>query len=212
MSLRIAALLAVLGTGASCAPVGGFEMAAPHDFAGVPAVEASAVEPVVHPKMRWDHRPNAAVWTAATRQALRDHGRSLVDSVPRDIDEWCPAYRGAPAHQRELFWTGLFSALSKHESTYDAKAVGGGGLYHGLVQISPKSARWHECEATSGEALRHGPSNLRCAVRMLAQTSSRLNGAAKGVAAMARDWGPMHSGKKRADMKAWVREQAYCRA
>ena len=209
MRLRIAAMLAILGTGASCAP-----SVPPFLSYGseVPTVEASAVAPVLTPTMRWDHRPNGTKWTQAGLSAMREHGYHLVQSVPADIDSWCPAYRGAPDHQRELFWVGVLSALSKHESTYRADAVGGGGRYHGLVQISPKSAKWHGCEATTGTELQKGARNLRCAVRMMAQTSERLNAPAKGVAAMARDWGPMHRSGKREDMKGWLREQAYCKA
>ena len=209
MSLRIAAVLAMLGTGASCAP------SVPNFLtygSDVPAVQASAVAPLLTPTMRWDHRPNATHWTQATLSALQEHGRSLPESVPADIDSWCPAYREAPIHQREMFWAGVLSALSKHESTYRADAIGGGGRYFGLVQISPSTARHHGCAATTSEALRSGAPNLRCAVRIMAQTSARTEGEAKGVAAMARDWGPMHRQGKRNDMKAWLREQAYCRA
>ena len=80
-------------------------------LAGCATVQAGE-EPVV---MRWDHRPEAAEWTMATRGALADHGAALVDLVPEDIDTWCPAYETADRGARELFWTGLFSALAKHE-------------------------------------------------------------------------------------------------
>lgn len=167
----------------------------------------------VLPKARWDHRPRASRWTRAALSALAQHGAPLVESVPRDIAQWCPGYLKAGPAQRRAFWTGFMSALAKHESTYRADAVGGGGLWYGLLQILPATARGYGCRARSGAALKDGPANLSCAVRILAVTVPRDSAIAirdsrwRGVAA---DWGPMRSARKRADMAAWLRGQSYC--
>ncbi len=166
------------------------------------------------PRTRWEHRGDATLWTRAALSAMQGHAAPLTRVVPRDIAEWCPAYPDASARQRARFWVGFLSALAKHESTYRADAVGGGGLWYGLLQILPATARGYGCRARSGEALKHGPSNLSCALRIMAVTVPRDRAIAlrdsrwRGVAA---DWGPMRSRAKRDDMSRWLRNQSYCK-
>jgi len=162
--------------------------------------------PVAQPVMRWDHRPEAAIWTSATFAALQSHGAVLATLEPTDIDAWCPAYRDAGVDDRNAFWTGLLSALAKHESTYNPRAVGGGGLWVGLVQIDPRTARGYGCDARNSAALKNGAANLSCAVRIAASQVPKRNSVARGM----RDWGPFYSASKRADMRGWVSKQAYC--
>jgi len=106
------------------------------------------------------------------------------------------------------------SALAKHESTYRQDAVGGNGRWYGLLQILPATARGYKCIALSREGLKHGPSNLACAVRILTVVMPRDKVMAskdkrwRGVAA---DWGSMRISSKRKDIAAWTRKQKYCR-
>lgn len=158
------------------------------------------------PATRWDHRPEAASWTEATLAALKGYGADLVTMVPEDIDFYCPSYATADTEDREAFWVGLFSALAYHESTWNPKAVGGGGLWYGLVQIDPRSARWFGCEAKSGSALKDGAANLRCGVRIAAKQVPARGTVSRGM----RDWGPFHNASKRAEMASFTREQTYC--
>ena len=158
------------------------------------------------PAMRWDHRPEAAEWTAATLAALRGHGAALVVLEPTDIATWCPAYPDAGPAQRRAFWAGLLSALAKHESTWNPVAVGGGGLWFGLTQIDPRTARGHGCAVTSGAALKDGSANLACAVRIAANQVPKRGSVARGM----RDWGPFHHASVRAEMAEWTRAQSYC--
>ncbi|EKE45491.1 hypothetical protein OCGS_0581 [Oceaniovalibus guishaninsula JLT2003] len=158
------------------------------------------------PVMRWDFRPESEVWTAETLEALREHGAALPAMVPADYAEWCPGYKEQDAEQRAAFWAGLLSALAKHESTWNPRAVGGGGAWYGLVQIDPRTARGYGCEARTGEALKDGAANLRCAVRIASAQVARRGSVNTGM----RDWGPFHSADKRAEMKAWTRAQSYC--
>lgn len=145
--------------------------------------------------------------------ALRGHASPLVDVVPRDIAEWCPAYRDNPPERRAAFWAGFASALAKHESTYRPDAVGGGGRWYGLLQILPGTAQHFGCRARSGAALTDGAANLSCALRIMARTVTRDQAISirdsrwRGVAA---DWGPMRSAAKRRDMSQWLRQQSYC--
>ncbi|MCV2881355.1 lytic transglycosylase domain-containing protein [Actibacterium sp. XHP0104] len=165
------------------------------------------------PTMRWDaHRPaeQAERWTRATLAALDSHGADLVTIVPADIANYCPAYPEASEADRRAFWAGLFSSLAKHESTWNPQAVGGGGLWFGLVQIAPATARGYGCAAKTGEDLKQGEKNLSCAVRIAAHTVARDGVVSAGGRGIAADWGPFHSSAKRADIAEWTRAQSYC--
>ncbi len=181
---------------------------------GEGAMEGGGGPPVVaapRPAMAWDHRPEAAEWTAAGLGFLAGPGAGLVEVVPADIAAWCPAYaqNGAPA--RASFWLGLVSALAGHESTWNPRAVGGGGRWYGLVQISPATARGYGCEAVSGAALQDGSANITCALRIMARTVARDGVVAAGGGGVAADWGPFSRPQKRVQMREWVARQAYCR-
>ena len=158
------------------------------------------------PVLAWAHRPEGERWTEATLAALKSHGAALPASEPDNIEAWCPAYAEAPMEDREAFWAGLISALAKHESTWRAEAVGGGGRWFGLVQIAPGTADAYGCAAQSGSALKDGVANLSCAVRILA--AQRPDD--RPVHKIASDWGPFHSAQKRDEMRAWVSAQPFC--
>ncbi|MGG7643958.1 transglycosylase SLT domain-containing protein [Rhodovulum sp. YNF3179] len=179
--------------------------------AGCAEPVASTKSPDTPPPMRWDHRPEADRWTAATMAALDGHGRALVALEPADVGDWCPAYPEADAETRKAFWAGLISTLAKHESTWNPGAAGGGGRWFGLVQIAPATARGYGCAAGDAAALKDGAKNLSCAVRIMAETVPRDGVIAAGGRGVAADWGPFHSARKRGDMRAWTRAQSYCR-
>lgn len=165
------------------------------------------------PAAQWDDRADAAIWTRATLAAVRAAG--LTEIVPHDIATWCPEYERADEQARAAFWVGLFSALSRYESTHNPRAVGGGGLYFGLLQILPSTARQYGCLARNGEALRDPEDNLACAVRIAAVNVLRDNAVARfdgRNAGLARDWGPMTVAGHRDTMADWTRTQAYCTA
>jgi hypothetical protein len=173
---------------------------------------APAPEPVPEalPVMQWDHHPQGSEWTAATLAALQDEGAELLSHIPGDIGTWCPAYVTAPPEERALFWAGLLSALARFESTWNPHAVGGGGQWFGLVQISPATARHYGCDADSGSELQNGSANLECAVQIAAETVTRDGVVAANRGGFAADWGPFHSADKRAAMLSWVSSQSYC--
>ncbi|MDA0924837.1 MAG: transglycosylase SLT domain-containing protein [Proteobacteria bacterium] len=162
--------------------------------------------------MRWDHVPQADAWEVAGLAALDSHAAILPDIVPADIDRWCPAYPDANDAQRSAFWLGLMSSLARHESTWNEAAVGGGGRWFGLVQISPATARTYGCQASSAQALLDGGANVSCALRIWAETVPRDGVIAEGRKGIAADWGPLHpsQARKREDIRTWVRAQPYC--
>lgn len=179
-----------------------------------PTMRPVARSPYI-PAARWDHRPDAALWTRAAMSALESQGAPLTEVMPNDMGQWCPAYRSNSPERRRAFWVGMMSALARYESTYDPEAVGGGGRWFGLLQIYPDTARRYGCRARSGDALTDPEDNLSCAARIMAVTvvrdravSSR-NGRPAGVGA---DWGPMTDPAKVAEMQDWTRQQDYCQS
>jgi hypothetical protein len=168
-------------------------------------------DPWAAPRLRWDGHSQDMDWTLATMAALRGPGASLVRTVPRDIADWCPGYEAAGDGTAAglLGGAGLGARLArKHPSR---GAVGGGGRWFGLVQISPATARYRGCQATSGEALLDGEANLRCGLRIMGATVPRDGVVSRGMRGVAADWGPFHSTRKREDMRQWLRAQDYCR-
>lgn len=159
----------------------------------------------------WDHRERGAEWTRAAQAALDGHGAVLVKMVPQDIEAYCPGYVTAGVEGRKAFWVMFLSALAKHESTWRADASGGGGQWHGLLQISPATARGYGCRATSASELKRGAANLSCGVRIMAVTVPRDGVISDGMRGVAADWGPFHQAGKRADIKAATRGHPACR-
>jgi len=176
----------------------------------IDTVTRSSMNTSTLPPMGWDHRPEATAWTQASLDALSSYGATLPAVVPADIEHWCPAYPEAGIAQRRAFWAGLFSALAKHESTWNPSAVGGGGKWFGLVQIAPATARAYGCAAKTGDALKDGAANLRCAIRIAARTVTRDGVVSAGGGGIAADWGPMTVASKREQIAAWTRSQGYC--
>ena len=178
-------------------------------------VQREAISPPAReanlPRTRWENVPGNKLWTRAAIASLKAHASPLTQIVPRDIAEWCPAYPQANETARRAFWVGLLSTLAKHESTYRPYAVGGGGKWYGLLQILPGTARGYGCRARTGTALKHGPDNLSCALRIMTTTVSRDGVVSKGMRGVAADWGPFHSSKKHKDMKRWMIKQSYCK-
>ncbi|MEM6373775.1 MAG: lytic transglycosylase [Pseudomonadota bacterium] len=181
----------------------------------VPSGPVEALRPRLRtldmPATRWTHQQGHVLWNLAALSALRTHASALVEMVPADVTDWCPHYPEASNAQRRAFWLGFMSALAKFESTYRPEAVGGGGRWHGLLQILPATARGYGCTARTGAALRKGGANLSCAARIMAVTVPR-DGViyAPGGRGVAADWGPLRSRSKRADMAGWLKRQSYC--
>lgn len=177
-----------------------------------PPLVRPVARPFELPAARWDGQAGTERWTMAAISALQSHAQKLARTVPRDIAQWCPAYRTADVAQRRAFWVGLVSALAWHESTHRAAAVGGDGRWYGLTQIYPPTARGYGCRARNGSALMDAEDNLSCALRIMAVTVPRDGVVSQGMRGVAADWGPFHSQRKRTDMQRWVKEQDYCSA
>lgn len=163
------------------------------------------------PPMQWDVRPDGVEWTRDTLTALQSHDAALAASVPADIDVWCPGYETADLSDRRAFWAGLMSAVARYESSWNERAAGGGGRYIGVMQISPRTADYHQCEANTASELKDGSENLECASAIMAKAVA-MDGlvAGGGNRGIGRDWMPFRDAAKRAAMAEWTRAQPYC--
>lgn len=165
------------------------------------------------PAMGWDARPEATSWTQASLLAVAEQDAVLASRIPADVAQWCPGYETAGVNDRRAFWSGLLSAVAKHESSWNPKAAGGGGRWIGLMQISPATARTHGCDATNTAALKDGEANLECAVQIMAAqvaADGEVSGT-RGTRGIGRDWAPLRSSSKRSEMQGWTASQDYCR-
>jgi hypothetical protein len=185
--------------------------------AGIAAMQSANRPPAREayvPRARWEYREGGMLWTRVALAAVKTHGAPLTQVVPRDIDEWCPAYPDQGKKERAAFWTALVSTLSRYESTWRPSAVGGNGRWFGLMQIYPPTAEFRGCRVQTGEGLKSPAANLNCAVRIMAITVPRdnaisvLDGRWRGVAA---DWGPIRTEWMRRDMQRYTKRQPYCR-
>jgi hypothetical protein len=177
----------------------------------LPAACSAPANRADQPVMRWDHRPEAAVWTTVALEEAEAYDEVLARLVPDDIDTWCPGYKTASIADRRAFWVGILSALAEHESGWNPGASGGGGRWIGLTQIAPRTARAFACEARTAAELKDGAANLACALRIASVQVPKDNMVAgNGREGLGRDWAPFRSAAKRADMAAWTRSQDYC--
>ena len=165
---------------------------------------------VVRPQVGWDVSPKSEIWTTAALAALDTHGAALPAIVPDDIEAYCPGYPDATEAERKAFWVALLSALSKHESTWRPGVSGGDGRWHGLLQISPGTAKGYGCKATTAQELKVGADNLACGIRIMAVTVPRDGVISAGMQGVAADWGPFHQSRKRSDIQERTRAQPFC--
>ncbi|EPX87176.1 Transglycosylase SLT domain protein [Rubellimicrobium thermophilum DSM 16684] len=162
------------------------------------------------PPALWDPLPEGRDWTQTALEAMAETSPGLPDLLPADIGDWCPGYPRASKAWRAAFWIATISALARRESNHDPQAVGGGGAWHGLLQIAPATARGHGCEADTPAELADGRANLACAVRIMTHAVARDGVVAAGGGGLAADWGPMSREAPREAIRQWVRDQPYC--
>ena len=160
--------------------------------------------------MRWGAGAERDAWTKVAMRALEAEGVTLLSTIPADVAAFCPAYAEQDQETRKHFWAGLLSSLAKHESSFNPAASGGGGRYLGLMQISPATARHYGCDG----AMLDASNNLSCAVRIATRNVTR-DGAIVSIGGnswrgIARDWMPLRSPAKRADIAGWTSQQRYC--
>jgi len=198
-------------------PLAAHEQATPEaEVAPEPAPQEDEPGPeIAVPALHWDEQrpgmaaPGDPAWGVALMTAIAAEDE-MLETVPADIDAWCPAYAAAGTDQRAAFWGGLISVLAWYESTHNPRAVGGGGRWFGLVQIAPATARHRGCAVGTGAALQEAEANLRCGVRIMAQNVVRDGVVSRDLRGVAAEWGPFYSEPRREAMRDWVSSQSYC--
>jgi hypothetical protein len=145
---------------------------------------------------------------------LSSQGAPMLAIVPSDIDTFCPGYARSSASERAAFWVALYSGLARFESDWNPRAAGGGGQYQGLLQISPATARYHQCDLSAPAGLFDGATNLSCAARIGTAAVVRdgvVAGSSGQWGGVAADWPPMRDRAKRDEIAAFTRSLAVCR-
>lgn len=156
------------------------------------------------PAMQWGDQN--AEWTEAALEALNAEGVTLLSAMPADVMQYCPGYAAQTRENRAAFWAGLLSAVARHEGMNPAANSGG---RFGLLRITRRAADANGCD---GSLLR-GEDNLKCAVRIMARSVAEDGAIAterRGWRGVARDWLPLRSASKRADIAGWTKQQSYC--
>jgi hypothetical protein len=124
----------------------------------------------------WDRVPRGRHWTAFMVKVIDRYGEALLDTVPTDINEFCPTYSGLGRDARLAFWVGMVSAMAEKESSFDPSVEhaekfrnrkGELVVSRGLLQISLESIQPYQCGITTDEQIHDPELNLTCAVRML---------------------------------------------
>lgn len=212
--IRALVFVGLIGAGGAAAEAPSVGPLSPTAAVSADRVARPAPRDRALPRARWEQRRDGALWTRVVMSAVQTHGTPLLDVVPKDIADWCPAYPENGSEDRAAFWAGFISTLARYESTFDQRAVGGGDRWFGLMQIYPPTAAFRSCRVQTGAGLQRGSDNLNCAVRIMAITVPRDQAIStkdtrwRGVAA---DWGPMRTDWMRRDMQRYTKRQVYCR-
>lgn len=118
----------------------------------------------------WGDKPEYQVWTDIVVAGVRANLEKL--ELAHDKSEFCPGYKSASAHSREVCWLRLIGALSEYESgfnTNDGFREPDGQMSLGLMALSP-----NECKAYQTETLlKDGVLNLSCGVAIFVHLVAR---------------------------------------
>lgn len=190
---------------------------------------ASGAARADYPAAAWDAEPDGARWTAFAHAAVEQHGQSLLQTIPTDIEQFCPGFASRGEKDRQAFWVFLMSSLAKFESSYnpatsfdettvDTGMVTRDGapiISRGLLQISRESANGYGCGIADPQQLHDPETNIVCGVRIFNRWIERdgvISGKeGKRWRGLARYFSPFRSAKKLASMQADASRQPYCR-
>ena len=129
-----------------------------------------------HDYAAWAKKNTDGSWTAAAEAAVGASG--LPDSIPRDVEAFCPSYKSRSLAERKIFWVGLLSIVSRPESNFKPETTytedfsdsqGKKVVSRGLLQISIESAnqKKYACGIQKAEDLHDPAVNLTCGVKIL---------------------------------------------
>ena len=133
----------------------------------------------VHPDLRplWEgqHR-DGSLWTIHTLRRIDNIQDSFLETVPTDVNIFCPNYANLTRDQRKYFWTFLISVMVQFESQFDPTSsyeegfndsTGNPVISRGLLQISFESSKSYDCGFSSAEQIHNPYMNLACGINIL---------------------------------------------
>lgn len=149
--------------------------------------------------------------------------------VPRDVRDWCPAFRQQTLQGRKAFYLGLISGIARYETDFRAnvKYLEASGHYsRGLLQLGQLALSYYpqeyRCDASGDPRQLHDlQENISCGVMLIshwvnrdgyiAAPGNRGDGDARYFGA-ARYWSTLRDvGRGRDDIRAFTRRLPVCR-
>lgn len=131
--------------------------------------------PEIRPLWEGQHR-DGVLWTTHTLRQLEKIQKNFLETIPTDLNIFCPNYASLNREQRKYFWTFLISMMTRFESNFDPNASyeegfddSGGApvVSRGLLQISFESSKSYDCGFTSAEQIHDPYKNLTCGLNIL---------------------------------------------
>jgi hypothetical protein len=163
------------------------------------------VERVSYP-FAWNAFNPQGTWAYALQKGLGlKSNRFLLESPPRDMEDFCPRFASLGKSEREIFWIAFFNEVVRYESAFIPLTASDEGQYDsgnkgiissGLTQVSLRSSR-ASCYQARGCGLVKNQNdlfdpakNLQCAVGIMSCLSEsagclscKRGGKWKGIAA-----------------------------
>lgn len=167
------------------------------DITPTPAVLRRDQEPFLN--VAWSDHRRSDEYTTFTGEHIDNYGQDLLNTVPEDIDLYCPQYRDFSREQRRDFYISFISTVARFENNSFNPSLtfredfpdstGNLVVSRGLLQVSLESSRGWGCPLRSANELHDASKNLECGVRILNglmrrgnRLGSRVGGSWKGGA------------------------------
>lgn len=171
----------------------------------------------------WDWRRDHLNYHVKAKQMILEEAPELIESVPRDIKNYCPDYQTRSPEARLEFWGLLLSSISWMESShrtshfYEEQGIldnsGQNVMSRGLLQFSFESAKSYYPDLCSAQELHRPETTLRIAAivfkRFVIQDgviSAGKKGDWKGAA---RYWSVLRNNPKHTQIQEWLTNVDY---
>ena len=177
----------------------------------------------------WGDNIEGPRWTQYANNAISQLGQELLNTVPADIELYCPNYANLNLNNRQQYWVSMISALAYFESNFSSAvsyqesfndSQGKPVISRGLLQISKESANSYGCDILDEKELHDPKVNIYCGVRILNQWIAKQDGVIsdrKGWwifksewLGAARYWSPFRNESKRKSIAISTSKQPYC--
>lgn len=126
---------------------------------------------------RWEaSQRDGAAWSKHVFERIPALAPRLLTTLPKDIAQFCPAYKDLNERDKRNFWVHLISSMSEFESNHKPEtsyteafydAQGRRVVSRGLLQISIESGNGYGCGLKDANELHDPLINLDCGLRIL---------------------------------------------